>query len=77
LEVVDGCLLELGEAVTVGDRVGRITGVVMVPEEQAGVAELAIGEYPQKQQQFPPLFATTNPGTTGCWTGSFAPAWHT
>lgn len=56
-----------------GEKVGSITGKVRMPEEQAGVVESTIGEKPQLQQQLPALFATMNPGTTGCLTGSLAP----
>lgn len=64
-----------GLAVKEGERVGRITGVVGIPEEQSGVGELEIGEKPQLQQQLmlPVLLAKTNPGTTGCLTGSLDP----
>lgn len=64
---------EEGPPVVEGEKVGTITGMVGMPEEQAGVVEETIGEKPQLQQQLPALFATMKPGTKGCLTGSLAP----
>lgn len=68
----EGVVVVDGFVVVEGEKVGRITGVVI--NEQAGVAELVIGEPPQKQQQFPLLLFKINPGITGWFTWSLDPA---